>query len=1085
MKISYDRMAAGVAVVAFGVIAAGVWPLSAAAPEAIDGFALHMPQPGETSLHVLTPGLLELVYVNTKAPDPSRVADWDFVTADGTPTLPAASAISVLVDGNPVPVTAVGFKRRPLYAPLSYRDLRIDNRLYLKLSGAVNAGQSVVVTNPDGTAWNSTLIFAGTAAAMQYNPAIHVNLQGYVPNFPKKAMIGYYLGSFGEMDVPATTFSLVDEATGAVAFTGPLKRRADVGFAYTPTPYQKVLEADFSQIQTPGRYRLMVDGLGASQPFEINDGIAMNFTRAYALGLYHQRCGAELNLPYTRHVHGACHTALADVPTPQSSFANTWQMISSVAATGPTQTAPVLANESAQLYPFVKTGKIDVSGGHHDAGDYSKYTIDSAEMIHALVFAADAFPGAGALDNLGIPESGDGKSDLLQEAKWEADFLAKLQDDDGGFYFLVYPKNRKYEDNVLPDQGDPQVVWPKSTASTAASVAVLAELGSSPLFRQQFPEAADLYLAKARAGWSFLMNAIAKYGKDGAYQYITHYGCNFNHDDELAWAAAAMFAATGDPAYQQQLIAWYDPSSRNTRRWSWLRCFEGYGCALRTYAFAARTGRLGANQLDPTYLAKCVAELIAAGDDQTSRSNACAYGSGFEAESKRVRAAGWYFSLDRAFDIAVASQLANKPGYQDALLTNVNYEGGCNPLNLSYITGMGGKRQREIVHQYAQNDRRVLPPSGLPLGNIQSGFAYLSNYGRELGSLTYPNDGATTATYPFYDRWGDSYNTTTEFIDVNQSRALACLAYLAAATPTATQPWNSTTAEIVVPSAYVAADEPVTLTLSSDIDLTGAEVVWEAQGQQPTLGGTSYTFTPGTVGTHWVEAEIHWIDGRRAFAANTFSTYMKNNDAEFENDAHTVALYHFNGDYQDASGNGLHLTPAGNVSLASDNSGWHPNPVGQVARFGGLGDTLTVQIPDSRIQPGSVKSQFSFEAHIYPRAFKAYGVSNFPVLSLYQWWDSSFQIIDGKWNVPHAPTVSIGAYNLISSAQWASLVTPQTWHKIKMTYDKAGLFRLWIDDVMVVNNPSVLLAGRSNDWTLTLGNFDGDIDEVRISNIVR
>src|SRR5450755_4007723 len=74
---------------------------------------------------------------------------------------------------------------------------------------------------------------------------------------------------------------------------------------------------------------------------------------------------------------------------------------------------------------------------------------------------------------LGIPESGDGKSDLLQEAKIEADFLAKMQDSDGGFYFLVYPRDRKYEDNVLPDHGDPQIVFPKTTAATAAAVAAL------------------------------------------------------------------------------------------------------------------------------------------------------------------------------------------------------------------------------------------------------------------------------------------------------------------------------------------------------------------------------------------------------------------------------------------------------------------------------------------------------------------------------------------------------------------------------------------------------------------------------------
>ena len=140
----------------------------------------------------------------------------------------------------------------------------------------------------------------------------------------------------------------------------------------------------------------------------------------------------------------------------------TQQFLAEVAGENPNprQTAPPLARIDASLYPFVRRGKIDVSGGHHDAGDYGKYTINSAGLIHHLVFAVDAFPGAGDLDNLGLPESGDGLSDLLQEAKQEADFLVKMQDDDGGFYFLVYPRDRKYEHDVLPDHGDPQVVWP-------------------------------------------------------------------------------------------------------------------------------------------------------------------------------------------------------------------------------------------------------------------------------------------------------------------------------------------------------------------------------------------------------------------------------------------------------------------------------------------------------------------------------------------------------------------------------------------------------------------------------------------------
>ena len=36
---------------------------------------------------------------------------------------------------------------------------------------------------------------------------------------------------------------------------------------------------------------------------------------------------------------------------------------------------------------------------------------------------------------------------------------------------------------------------------------------------------------------------------------------------------------------------------------------------------------------------------------------------------------------------------------------------------------------------------------------------------------------------PIYDRWGDSFNLSTEFVTVNQARSLAYLAWLMARTP--------------------------------------------------------------------------------------------------------------------------------------------------------------------------------------------------------------------------------------------------------------------------------------------------------------
>src|SRR5262249_8999991 len=161
-----------------------------------------------------------------------------------------------------------------------------------------------------------------------------------------------------------------------------------------------------------------------------------------------------------------------------------------------------------------------------------------------------------------------------------------------------------------------------------------------------------------------------------------------------------------------------------------------------------------------TFLTKCQNQIAVGADDMTSFSQRNAYGTSFPVDSKAEQAAGWYFSTDQAFDLAVAYQLNPKAQYLDAMLANMNYEGGCNPVNVSYVTGLGWKRQRDIVSQWALNDLRVLPPSGIPVGNIQSGFAYLENYGGALKALCFPSDNASSAPYPFYDRWGDSWNVT-------------------------------------------------------------------------------------------------------------------------------------------------------------------------------------------------------------------------------------------------------------------------------------------------------------------------------------
>ena len=844
----------------------------------IDYFALKPPTVGSSQLRILSPNLLELVLVTGKT-NLGPVTQWDLVDSNNQFKTPPASAFSVTANGQGIAVSAVGFKRRPLYAPLATFDMRLENSIYLQLAQPVADGQQVEVTNPDGTLWTvgkafGSAEFSETVDPLRYSPAIHVNQEGYLPKQPKKAMVGYYAGSLGEMSIPASAgFTIVDANTGKQVYQGTLTQRPDSGYAYTPAPYQQVYEADFTPMKKTGEYRLVVPGMGASLPFFINDGIAMTFTRAYALGLYHQRCGTNTALPYTRFTHDVCHNAPASIPATAESAPFTWTTVSNysqiINSDNPIQKAPAMTSPAAQLFPFVKQGTVDVSGGHHDAGDYSKYILNSASLIHYLMFAVDSMPGVAALDNLGIPESGDKISDVMQEAKWEADFVAKMQDSDGGFYFLVYPTNREYEGDVTPDHGDPQVVWPKTTTATAASVAALAQAGSSAAFKKAYPDAAASYLEKAKLGWAFLTKAIADHGKDGAYQKITHYGDTFADKDELAWAACQMYLATGDPSIHQLLLSWFDPADPATRRWGWWHMSESYGHAMRSYAFAVQSKRVTADKLDATFLKKCQDEIVAAGDDNLQWSKDSAYGTSFPAPTKRVQSAGWYFSTDQAFDMVVAYQLNKKQDYISALVANMNYEGGCNPVNVAYITGLGWKRQLITVSQWALNARRVLPPSGIPQGNVQAAFFYLWNYQTQLEQLCFPSDGGAPP-YPFYDRWGDVWNVSTEFVVLNSARSLASLSFLAAQTTVKGKQWKAPQAKIKMP-ATATVGSPVTATLqTSKANLKGARFVWEAQDQDPSYDN-KFTFTPKNSGPNWVEVEAQLPDGRRVFAQGSIT----------------------------------------------------------------------------------------------------------------------------------------------------------------------------------------------------------------------
>lgn len=1007
----------------------------------------------------------------------------------GKPALkiPPPTSFSFRVDGQSITVSNVTLIRQATHAdPQKYR-IEVLTRILIHLTSPIPEVASAQLSHPEVGSVSARLTDDSES------PFFLVNRVGYLPNAPKRAFLYLNLGDWEDLEIPeGLTFDVIDSSSGMSQLKGVLRRRSDIGFHDTPAPYQRVWEADFSGLTTPGSYRLKVSELGTSPVFVVNEGVAGQAVRSAALGLYHQRSGVALTLPYTRFTRAAGHLSAAEVP---DATHPTNPLLAASTANyhkNPRHIAPQLSNVTASLYPILRQGPVDVSGGHHDAGDYSKYTINSAQLIHELAFAAEHFPGVGVLDSLGLPESHDGIGDLWQIAKREADFLAKLQDLDGGFYFLVYPRARRYENNVLPSQGDPQVVWPKNTAATAAACAALAQLAAAPEFQRQFPLEAARYQIAATNAWGFLQNAILQYGRDGAYQKLTHYGDEFLHDDEMAWAAASLFMATGDPRYQSAVRSWMpDPGARENRRWTWWRLPGAWGNAIRTYAFGG--ARSAAQHRDTRYLDACRRELLAAGVDQADRSEQCALGLSFPVESKRIRSAGWFFPQAAAFDLLVADLQSTEPTqkarFESALWSNLGYAWGANPAGVTFVTGLGPRFPREPVSQVARNDRQMLPPSGLVVGACASGFSWLDHYKRTLPGLMYPSPNRDSGRFPLFDRYTDVFNTTTEATVIELGQSLAVGAALFAKSSGASElSTDLPTLTIVgIPDPLPLGSTANVSLSSTGLSLDEARILWETP-EGWSEGGLTRTITRSNTEPFWIEVEVVLPDGRRLFGTHEIERLENAHETTHKSHSRISGVLPQavvraeepipmeysppsqrprNIREQQTSTNHAPNNTANPVStayiLTPPQSCWAPpigNPLcwlpldGSLADMGRPGSTLKLKghcdfrpvegIDRSVLYIGGRGSQawldlpttippsspIRLSAWILPESWTATGDESVPLLSLAKAWDARLELSQEKG--ANSPDVLVGSTPVANRALVAMALTAELWHQLEL-----------------------------------------------------
>jgi endoglucanase len=294
------------------------------------------------------------------------------------------------------------------------------HRVYLQLPQPLQVGKtyniSLGLLNTDV----STVKF--TPSGTVRSEAIHASQIGYRPTDPvKRAFLSLWLGTGGRYSFPQNlNFSVVNDKTGKAVFNGKveLAKAADQPeLMWKDKNYNKtdVYRMDLSALKTPGRYRVVVDGIGTSYPFDIANDVWERAFKIQMKGLYNQRSGIATGPPYSnfkkpRDFHPADGTQV---------FQSEYSILDGHGE------SPELAKRSTGV-PVSEAW-----GGYHDAGDWNPRRVTHMQVTMAQLEIFELFPKYFERLDLNIPKM-RGIPDVLTEALFEIDVFRRLQQPDGG-----------------------------------------------------------------------------------------------------------------------------------------------------------------------------------------------------------------------------------------------------------------------------------------------------------------------------------------------------------------------------------------------------------------------------------------------------------------------------------------------------------------------------------------------------------------------------------------------------------------------------------------------------------------------------
>ncbi len=384
------------------------------------------------------------------------------------------------------------------------------------------------------------------------------------------------------------------------------------------------------------------------------------------------------------------------------------------------------------------SGTVDVTGGWYDAGDHGKYTVNGGLSLWMLQDLYEFFEYTDngeifADGSMNIPESGNGLPDLLDEARWEMEWMLKMQIDGGDYSGMAYHKAHDETWTGLgvapADDDKKRIIKPPTTAATLNLAACAAQ--SARLWQELDGDFADECLDAAEKAYAAAKKHPDMYAPLDESVGGGAYGDN-DVSDEFYWAAMELYAATADSDYLDD--------AKDSEYYMAVPVSLGSGESVdsvgtfdwgNTAALGTFTALLNEDSFDDSD--KALESLKKAADFYIKAEEKQGYGLPYAQSTLSYNDSDkgylWgsnSFVADNAIVLALASVMNDDDDvYANGALQGLDYLLGRNAMDYSYVTGYGTHTTENPHHRWWSNqidDKFPKAPCGVLAGGPNSGM---------------------------------------------------------------------------------------------------------------------------------------------------------------------------------------------------------------------------------------------------------------------------------------------------------------------------------------------------------------------------